>query len=244
MTAQVLVPAADGSAYEFRHALLREAAYAEVLPGEREALHALLARELEAEPELAGAPATLAGELAHHWQAAGELERALPASIEAGRDAERVFAHPEALRHYQRALELTERVGPAARDAVDRVELTTSAARSANAAGDHRLAVALAERVVELVDERAEPLLAGVSRAPPGRVPAGGRAGRGGPAPIRPRRRADPVRTADARARPRAGGARAAAAAQRTCGRRRAPRSRRPSSRRARSGSQTSRRPR
>ena len=47
--AHVLVPHAG--AFGFRHALLREAVYAEVLPGEREALHARLAAELR----LAGA---------------------------------------------------------------------------------------------------------------------------------------------------------------------------------------------
>ena len=108
--AQVLVPH-DG-AYGFRHALLREAIYAEVLPGEREALHARLAAELEARPELAGAGSTLHAELAHHWHAAGMPERALTASVQAGSEAERVYAHPEALRHFQRALELAERPPP------------------------------------------------------------------------------------------------------------------------------------
>ena len=60
--------APDGRAYEFRHALLREAAYADLLPGEHEALHAALARELEADPELGGA--AFAGEARDHWHGA------------------------------------------------------------------------------------------------------------------------------------------------------------------------------
>jgi DNA-binding CsgD family transcriptional regulator/tetratricopeptide (TPR) repeat protein len=159
VSAGVLVPHED--AYEFRHALLREAAYAEVLPGERVPLHAALARRLEASPELAGADTTLAAELAYHWQAAGERERALSAAVRAGEEAERMYAHPEALRHFQRALELWE-----AGDGVDRVRITEAAARAANATGEHRLAVALARRAVELVDE---PLRAGALHAVLGR---------------------------------------------------------------------------
>ena len=69
VAAGVLVPAAaDAGTYEFRHALLRETAYSEVLPGEREPLHAALARELQDHPEprrrrlwpLRGAGASLA----------------------------------------------------------------------------------------------------------------------------------------------------------------------------------------
>ncbi|MPY96345.1 MAG: AAA family ATPase, partial [Acidimicrobiia bacterium] len=52
LEARVIVPTRDGRGYEFRHALLREAAYAELLPGERQALHGVLARQLEADPEL------------------------------------------------------------------------------------------------------------------------------------------------------------------------------------------------
>ena len=110
----------------------------------------MLARELEADPELGGA--AFAGELAHHWDAAGEPERALIASVRAGSEAERVYAHPEALRHFQRALELLEAgAAPASAD-LDRVELTERAAAAANAAGEAQLAIAPAERAVELAD--------------------------------------------------------------------------------------------
>ena len=163
--AGVLAPVTRGGAYEFRHALLREAAYAELLPGEREPLHAALARELDAQPELVGSSATLAAELAYHWWSAGELGLALSASVRAGKQAEAVYAHPEALRHFQRALELWERVPPSVPDGFDRVDLTISASEAANASGEHELAIALADRAVELVDARAEPVRAGVLMA-------------------------------------------------------------------------------
>ena len=159
LDARVIVSAPDGRGYEFRHALLREAAYAELLPGEREPLHARLARELEADPELGGA--AFAGELAHHWNAAGERERALVASVRAGQEAERVYAHPEALRHFQRALELWAGAAPEARARLDQVELAERAAEAASAAGEQQLAIALAQRAIEL----AEPARAGPQHA-------------------------------------------------------------------------------
>ena len=51
----VLVADRDG-AYAFRHALLQEAAYAELLPGERVALHGAYAAALAAHPEWAASP--------------------------------------------------------------------------------------------------------------------------------------------------------------------------------------------
>src|SRR4029077_19755323 len=104
VAAQGLVPAPREQTHEFRHALFREAAYDDLLPGEREKLHLAIASALEARPELPSMGATLAGELAHHWQAARELALALPASIVAGREAERVYAYAEAQHHYERAL--------------------------------------------------------------------------------------------------------------------------------------------
>jgi DNA-binding CsgD family transcriptional regulator/tetratricopeptide (TPR) repeat protein len=143
--ARVLVPDRDGHGYEFRHALLREVAYADLLPGEREALHNQVARELEADPPVAGDGATSAAEVAHHWDAAGDRERALRAWVRAAGEAEQLFAHPEALRHLQRALELWALAPTPARRGLDQVALTERAADAASAAGDAQLAIALAE---------------------------------------------------------------------------------------------------
>jgi hypothetical protein len=71
----LLRPLAHGGGYEFRHELMREAAEAELLPGERIAVHAAIARWL------AGQQATAnAGELsriAHHWCAANDDTQAV-----------------------------------------------------------------------------------------------------------------------------------------------------------------------
>ena len=62
----VLVPDQATGSFRFRHALLAEAIYATLLPGEREELHARLADELAR-----GEPPASAAELAPHWAAAG-----------------------------------------------------------------------------------------------------------------------------------------------------------------------------
>jgi DNA-binding CsgD family transcriptional regulator/tetratricopeptide (TPR) repeat protein len=164
LQARVIVQTPGGRGYEFRHALLREAAYADLLPGERAVLHGVLARELESDPELGGE--VFAGELAHHWNAAGEPERALVASVQAGFEAERVFAHPEALRHFQRALELWEVAPPSTCVGLDQAELTERAATAASVAGEAQVAIELAQRAVELADvERSGRLHARLARS-------------------------------------------------------------------------------
>jgi DNA-binding CsgD family transcriptional regulator len=108
---QILVVDSDRDAYAFRHALVQEAVYAEVLPGERTRLHAAFAAALEPRLELAGgaAPAA-AAETAFHWYAAGDQPRALAAAVRAGRQAWSAYAFAEAQRHLDRALELWARV--------------------------------------------------------------------------------------------------------------------------------------
>ena len=68
---QVLVVEPGGDAYRFRHALVREAVYEDLLPGERVRLHARLAGLLSDHPEWCeGGRNTLAAQLAGHWYAA------------------------------------------------------------------------------------------------------------------------------------------------------------------------------
>jgi hypothetical protein len=99
----VLIPDQVAGTYRFRHALIAEAAYATLLPGEREAVHERIARAL-------GALRASAGELAEHWIAAGRPVEALSASLQAARDAEAVSGLSEALRHLERVIELWEQV--------------------------------------------------------------------------------------------------------------------------------------
>jgi DNA-binding CsgD family transcriptional regulator/tetratricopeptide (TPR) repeat protein len=141
----VLVADQTGGAFRFRHALLAEAVYATILPGEREDLHAGLAQELSR----SGATAA---ELALHWAAAGDVPEALIASVEAARQTEAVFGLAEALAHLERALTLWPAVPEAAEIAgLNLVELCARAARLASQVGASTRAVELARHAIELV---------------------------------------------------------------------------------------------
>src|SRR6266545_4704297 len=137
---QLLVARPSEGGYQFRHALLQEVVDADLLPGERARLHAGYAHALTRQPELAGDAPAAAAELAAHWDAAGEPARALSARVQAGLAAERARAFAEAARHYQRALQLWERVADPGRPAgLDRIGLLARAAEAValtGAAGD------------------------------------------------------------------------------------------------------------
>ena len=159
----LLVAEPGGDAYSFRHALIQEIVYRELLPGERRRLHARIAAVLTAHPEL-GSPGEAAAlsEVAHHWVAADRRVEALRASIQAGLAAEAVYASRQAHRHYEQALELWEEVPEAARDVpFDKIDLLHHAAESANLAGEISRAVELVWSALALVDPEAEPLRAG-----------------------------------------------------------------------------------
>lgn len=96
---------ADERGYGFRHALLREAVHADLLPGEHARVHARFARALLTHPHLA--QNKLASELAHHWAAANEQQLAFDAALEAARTSVSPY---EQLRMYERVLELWDQV--------------------------------------------------------------------------------------------------------------------------------------
>ena len=90
--------------YLFKHALVQDAAYGTLLRQPRRALHARIAEALEgqfadiveSQPEL----------LARHCTEAGQIERAVPMWVQAGSNAARTSASTEALRHFNKALDL------------------------------------------------------------------------------------------------------------------------------------------
>jgi ATP/maltotriose-dependent transcriptional regulator MalT len=154
---QIAVAHADGS-YGFRHALLREVVYDDLLPGERADLHSEIARALERTLEHEGDRVHLTAEVAHHWLAAGDQPAALAASVRAAAAAERVNAFHEALSLRERALGLWERVPDPERAAgVSQVDLLMQAANAADVTGDAARQETLLRRTLELVDEASEP---------------------------------------------------------------------------------------
>jgi DNA-binding CsgD family transcriptional regulator/tetratricopeptide (TPR) repeat protein len=153
--------------YAFRHALVREAIYADLLPGERREAHLRLARSLT---DQAAPGATHAAELAHHWYAAGELRASLAASLDAGVTAEGLYAFGEAGLHYERALEVWDRVDPAPGELpLDRPEVLRRAADAALSTGDTRRAIALVRELLGRIDERAAPVQAALAHERLGR---------------------------------------------------------------------------
>ncbi len=87
--------------FAFRHALTRQAIYASLLGRERMALHRTIAETLE-RVYSASVEARLA-DLAYHFYEARAWTPALAYSLRAAERAERLFAHNEALSHYERA---------------------------------------------------------------------------------------------------------------------------------------------
>ena len=135
----------EGQAYAFRHALLREVLHEDLLPGKHARLHTRYADVLEAEPQLAG-DGSASVEIAHHWYAAHEHERAFAAYLRAAKDTARAYAHAETLRLLERALELWHRMpDPQALAGTSRVGLLRKAARAAEDAGELERSLALAE---------------------------------------------------------------------------------------------------
>ncbi|MEP6762246.1 MAG: AAA family ATPase, partial [Sporichthyaceae bacterium] len=96
----VMLPMGDDG-YAFRHALLAEAVYDDLLPGERVRLHRAYTAALSDDD----VPST-AAEIARHARASHDLPTAVRASIEAGDEAMSVAGPDEAAQHYQLALEL------------------------------------------------------------------------------------------------------------------------------------------
>jgi DNA-binding CsgD family transcriptional regulator/tetratricopeptide (TPR) repeat protein len=140
----LLVPG-EGT-YSFRHALLGEAVYDDLLPGERVRLHAQYAEALRE-----GMGRGTAAELARHARLAHDLDTALDASIRAGDEAMTVAGPDEAAHHYEQALELLE--DPARRSTceIDVSKLAVSAAEALTTSGQPtRAAKLLAEQLDQL----------------------------------------------------------------------------------------------
>ena len=95
--------------YQFKHALIQEAAYRTVLTPRRTELHRKAATWLE--EHYAENEDEALGLLAHHWLAAGDEEKAIAYLARAGDKARQEYALDEAIEHYRALLPLLEERG-------------------------------------------------------------------------------------------------------------------------------------
>ena len=139
----VLVPTSNDF-YRFRHALLAEAVYDDLLPGERVRLHAAYVDALAS-----GRANGTAAELARHARVARDLVTAVDASIRAGDEAMAVGGPDEAADHYQTALELLSDPGARAEVPVDIGLLGSRAANALVASGRAMRAISVLRELLD-----------------------------------------------------------------------------------------------
>ncbi|MBB4964198.1 DNA-binding CsgD family transcriptional regulator [Saccharothrix violaceirubra] len=132
--------------YTFRHALLREAVYEDLLPGERVRLHSQYAAAYRDRPDRGSAAA-----LAHHSYQSHDLSRALEASVRAAQEAQATGAPAEALRHLETALKLWHAVPEPPEGLTERL-LLRRASWAAGTAGHPERAIAFARGAAQLAD--------------------------------------------------------------------------------------------
>src|SRR3954470_11621802 len=150
-----LLVVSDDGRYRFRHALLREAVLADLLPGERVRLHAAVAAYLTANPS-----AGTAAERAHHARESNDLPAALGASLEAAAEAKRAGAPAEQLQHLEAALALWPAVpDAAARAGSSQIELLLETAGAARSGGDVHRGIALLRSARDTLGQDGDPLL-------------------------------------------------------------------------------------
>ncbi len=144
----------DETGYSFRHALLREVVHDDLLPGQHARLHARFARILEEHPELMNAEAA-PSEIAHHWNAAHEVNKAFRWALTAAESGSAAFH--EALKLYERALELWDQVDDPESVAGPHAGLLMRAAFAAEDAGEIERAQALVNGALDELDPQQNP---------------------------------------------------------------------------------------
>jgi DNA-binding CsgD family transcriptional regulator/tetratricopeptide (TPR) repeat protein len=140
--------------YQFRHALLREAVYGDLLPGERTRVHAAYAARIRHQPAGRGQDARLA----YHSLQSMDLVTALAALLRAADEAERLGAPGAALRHIEQALEIWDAVPEADRPAdTDELRLLQEASYFAGTSGEPERAIAFARSAVRALTPEVPP---------------------------------------------------------------------------------------
>ena len=151
---------ADEHGYAFRHALIREAVYDDLLPGERTRLHNRFAEVLSTDAGLVS-PGRGPIEEAHHWYYAHDTTWALISAWQAADVAAHALAHAEQLALLTRVLELWDAVPDAAgRIGVSHLVVLERATAAADAADEYERGIAFATAALKEIDPAAEPVRA------------------------------------------------------------------------------------
>ena len=108
ISAQLVVEESE-ERFAFRHALTRQAIYADLLVRERKALHRTIADTLER--LYAPVLDTYLADLAYHFYEAGAWEKALEYGQRAGEEAQAMYASQAAIEHLTRAIEALQHLG-------------------------------------------------------------------------------------------------------------------------------------
>jgi tetratricopeptide (TPR) repeat protein/transcriptional regulator with XRE-family HTH domain len=108
-----LVHEADGDRFGFHHALVQEVLYRALTGHKRRRLHRMAGEAIERFPE--HLRVRRSADLAYHFLAADERERALPYVLQAGAQAEALYAHSEAESHYRAAAAVASVLGDQSR---------------------------------------------------------------------------------------------------------------------------------
>ncbi len=94
----------SATSYDLTHDLLRDTAYSRLTPPHRRLLHRRVAAALE---QLhAHEPEAVAAQVAEQYERGGQPDRAIPHHVRAAEAATAVFAHDDAVDHYERTLAL------------------------------------------------------------------------------------------------------------------------------------------
>ncbi|OQO94040.1 LuxR family transcriptional regulator [Saccharomonospora piscinae] len=136
--------------YVFRHALMRDAVYGDLLPGERSRAHAAYAARLRERERHRGQDAMLA----YHSLRSRDLPTALAALVCAADEAEGLGAPGSALRHLEQALEIWDAVPAEARPpGRGELDLLLLASKLAATSGEPERAISYARAATRRMGE-------------------------------------------------------------------------------------------
>jgi TOMM system kinase/cyclase fusion protein len=158
VTAQILVKRLrlDSSVYIFRHALIRDAAYDSMQLQTRQRVHAKIAEGLERTfPQLAEVEPDV---VAHHYDRAGNDDKAIRFWQLAAKKSNASSAHLEAIAHIDRSIELLTRTPPPNEILEAELLLTRGAILVAKRGYTDPAAKRCFERITELVPAQGETL--------------------------------------------------------------------------------------